>query len=94
MPAPSRRLWEALYEAYLRYVPQPYAGPVAFFRARTNPLFRPLPLDMGWRPFISGGLEIDRIPGSHDGILREPHVSLLAARLRDAMDRFAQHAER
>jgi len=36
---------------------------------------------LGWGHLVTGQLEIEDVPGSHLGILEEPNVQELAARL-------------
>jgi len=39
--------------------------------------------DLGWQALSLGGLDIVSVPGSHVSMMRPPHVSVVAARLRD-----------
>jgi thioesterase domain-containing protein len=84
------REWESFLKehfASLRaYVPRPYPGRVALLRARTLPVSRLHEADMGWGRMAQGGVEITIVPGSHETILREPHVRLLADALRRTFD--------
>lgn len=91
IPDSFRRLLEMNYQALREYHPKSYPGRVTLFRARTRPLFRLHGDDLGWRTLAAGGLDIVRVPGNHESMLREPHVSVLAqslaARLRAAQGR-------
>jgi len=82
VPEPFRNLLEAHYRALREYVPTAYPGRVTLFRARTRPLLRLHGRDLGWSRLAAGGLEIIEITGNHHSILSEPHVRVLAARLR------------
>ena len=82
MPEPFRNLLEAHYRALREYVPTAYPGRVTLFRARTRPLLRLHGRDLGWSRLAAGGLEIIEITGNHHSILSEPHVRVLAQRLR------------
>jgi acyl-CoA synthetase (AMP-forming)/AMP-acid ligase II/thioesterase domain-containing protein len=73
-----RGVLEAHDVAVQKYVPRPYPGPATLIRARTRPLFRPHGDDLGWGRYVQGGLEVIRVPGNHDSILKEPHVGVLA----------------
>jgi len=71
------------------YVPAPYPGPVALFRARDH---RPSPgwvVDpaLGWGRVVRGGLTVAEVPGGHVEMLREPHVAELGRGLQEALDR-------
>jgi aspartate racemase len=40
----------------------------------------------GWSKLAAGGLEVHHVPGDHIGILKEPHVQVLAEKLRDCLE--------
>ncbi len=40
----------------------------------------------GWGSLVTGDLEVYHVPGDHIGIITEPHVQVLAARLRDCLE--------
>ena len=42
---------------------------------------------LGWTELAAGGLEVYETPGDHVTMLEKPHVALLAALLRDCIDR-------
>ena len=68
-----------------RYVPQPYPGRVTLFRngsAEETPEH-----ELKWQKLALGGLEVYAVPGDHKTILLEPHVSVLAQRLRACIER-------
>jgi amino acid adenylation domain-containing protein len=61
-----------------RYVPKPLDVRLAFFRAQREPGSAPTP----WDGLATGGVELRQIviPGiTHDSMMREPHVRMLAA---------------
>jgi thioesterase domain-containing protein/aryl carrier-like protein len=71
----------AIVRAVGAYAPCAYAGRVTLFRARTQ---RRLCVDdptIGWSALASGGVVVHTVPGDHEGILYEPNVQTLAARL-------------
>jgi aspartate racemase len=41
----------------------------------------------GWQKIAAGGLEVHDIPGDHIGILKEPHVRVLAEKLKACLDK-------
>jgi thioesterase domain-containing protein/acyl carrier protein len=60
------------------YTPRTYPGRIVYFRAEgTNERFH-----HKWSEWAGGGLDVHVVPGDHHGILREPHVRVLAERLR------------
>jgi hypothetical protein len=56
------------------------------FRARVQPLFGPPEPDLGWGRLAAGGAVTHVVPGSHEGMLREPGVRGLADALQAALD--------
>jgi NADPH:quinone reductase-like Zn-dependent oxidoreductase/thioesterase domain-containing protein/acyl carrier protein len=86
VPERVRAVCEGNFLAYLKYRPPSYAGQVLLFRARAQPIFGEHNPDMGWGSFITGGLTIRHIWGTHDTILTEPTVRALAKELKAALD--------
>ena len=74
---------EARNYAFNHYMPQTYPGKAVLFRAMDESHFDTL---KGWRDLAVGGLEIYDIPGDHLGILQEPHVEVLAEKLKMLID--------
>ncbi|BAY05184.1 amino acid adenylation domain-containing protein [Anabaena cylindrica PCC 7122] len=72
---------DAIVHAYKNYCPTVYPGQVIFFRAvdQSQEYARYL---KRWEELAAGGLEIHDVPGNHDSIMAEPHVSVLAEKLR------------
>jgi aspartate racemase len=62
-----------------------YPDRVTLFRAIDNIDF--IEHDLGWSELAPGGLEIHDVPGDTFSILEEPHVQVLAEKLRDCIDR-------
>lgn len=76
-------------EAASNYVPQAYPGPVSFFRAMDEIAGVSSYHDslLGWGELAAGGLEIHEVPSTHLGMLQEPHVQVLAEKLKACIDR-------
>ena len=74
-----------VHDARLRrsYAPKSYSGGLTLFKAgKTNDFYRTYgPPEDSWRKFVTGPIEVHSVPGSHLGILEEPHVRLLAEKL-------------
>jgi thioesterase domain-containing protein/acyl carrier protein len=87
IPPEFRRLLEAHYQAMREYLPQPYAGRVALFRANVRPLLRLHGWDLGWRRIAAKDLEIRAVPGNHETMLKPPHAGVLARALLDELDK-------
>jgi aspartate racemase len=67
-------------QACKEYVPAIYPGQ-AIFRAIDRGV-RDRDPKLGWGPLVAGGVEVHEVPGDHVTLLNEPHVEVLAARLR------------
>jgi thioesterase domain-containing protein/NAD(P)-dependent dehydrogenase (short-subunit alcohol dehydrogenase family)/acyl carrier protein len=62
-----------------------YPGRVTLFRAIENLGF--IEHDLGWSELAPGGLEIHDVPGDTFSMLEEPHIQVVAEKLRDCIDR-------
>jgi len=80
-PVQLQRLLESHVAAVRRYSPAPYAGRLVLFRTAERLLESPS-RDRGWNALSSRGVEVQMISGSHATILQQPHVELLAKKLR------------
>jgi acyl-CoA synthetase (AMP-forming)/AMP-acid ligase II/thioesterase domain-containing protein/acyl carrier protein len=67
------------------YRVRPYDGSAVLFKAELDMFTHPDVHD-GWHKLIMGGLEIRPIPGNHSTIMKEPHVSTLAAELAQCLE--------
>ena len=74
-----------LHVASASYEPPPYPGRVALFQAMERPPGRHWDLRLGWREFVTGHLASYDVPGGHEGMFQEPHVQLLACRMRECL---------
>jgi amino acid adenylation domain-containing protein len=91
-----RRLVEVL-RANLRalrgYLPGSYPGRATLFRAAQAQRTGPDPA-YGWRALALGGVDVLEVPGDHYSMVREPHVQVLAERLRARLQDAASAAIR
>ncbi|MFQ5419790.1 MAG: thioesterase domain-containing protein [Anaerolineae bacterium] len=78
------RMMQTHTAAWRDYVPQPYPGKIALFRADEQASANGEP-DMGWSSLVAGGVTIIPVPGDHITMLQEPHVQVLADRLRNCL---------
>jgi thioesterase domain-containing protein len=76
-----------------KYVPKPYSGQVVLYKARTDPLFKVREIDLKWRK-IASRLDVVQVNGTHNTVLDESNVPLLAkdlnARLKECRQRDLQ----
>jgi acyl transferase domain-containing protein/thioesterase domain-containing protein len=100
-PLPSEFRSEAVGEAFRRavgrYDLEPYAGRIMLFRPKleiahvlgpgrvTNAKRVFLYHDNGWGPYCAG-VDVHEVPGDHDSMVLEPHVRVLAGRLRRCIE--------
>lgn len=82
-----RKLLEYHFQLLFDYVPQAYSGRVTLLRARAQPLTRFQAGDLGWSGLAQGGVDVIDVPGSHDTLLKEPYVRVLARRLRACLEK-------
>src|SRR5262249_24842347 len=74
-------LFKTNARAVRRYTPRAYPGSVVYFTAKERKNTDQGPSALGVERLIKH-VEIYTVPGSHYTMLREPHVSILAERLR------------
>jgi amino acid adenylation domain-containing protein len=94
VPAHRRRVVAALYQATLEYTPREYWGRVTLFRAEHQPLACSLDLQMDWARLARAGVDVQRVPGERDTILKEPGVRQLAQTLVAALAHSAIRSSR
>jgi amino acid adenylation domain-containing protein len=75
------RVWKANLEAAERYSPRKYPGRITLFWATDWPSPARRDARLVWADFAEGGMEVQRIPGSHGSFRFEPHVRVLAEKL-------------
>ncbi|MGZ5620188.1 MAG: non-ribosomal peptide synthetase [Methylobacter sp.] len=66
-----------------------YQGRVTLFQAsdRESMFFNAAPPEQAWKEFLGDWLEVQSVPGKHLDICREPHVQILAEKLKACMDK-------
>jgi thioesterase domain-containing protein/acyl carrier protein len=75
--------------AWWRYCPQRYAGELTLFQAKESlggPLGTPSGAALGWQALVDRPVEVIGVPGTHQTLIKSPHVVTLAARLRECLD--------
>ena len=66
------------------YVPQVYPGRITLFLGEAAKYLHDP--QMGWGWLAGGGVEVHEVSGNHTDMLREPHVQVLADKLRTCLD--------
>lgn len=82
---------ETHWSALTRFHPRPFAGPIHVFRARKQGLSN-FNHTLGWENIVSGEVRVDVIPGTHESMLQEPNVQILASRLRACLEERSSQA--
>jgi amino acid adenylation domain-containing protein len=72
--------------AMSNYRPRPYGGRVALFSAGEPSIENPIDPSKGWGASAVNGVECYAVPGNHYTMLREPHVSVLTARIEQCVE--------
>jgi thioesterase domain-containing protein len=79
------RLWEVFQEnvqALMVYDGGNYGGTATLFKtAQTSLTYSREGNAMGWEELVTGGVQVEELPGTHHTIVRQPHLALLASRL-------------
>ncbi|HEY4425989.1 MAG TPA: alpha/beta fold hydrolase, partial [Pyrinomonadaceae bacterium] len=76
------KVYRSNNEAVLAYRPRPCSAPLVLFRAEETMDDELTDTTYGWSQLAEGSLEIELVRGNHFTMLDEPHVSLLAQKLR------------
>lgn len=86
LPSVLKNIEELNFAAVKDYVPRVYPGRATLFLA-SDDLTAAYDLEEGWQGLIGGGLEKVRVSGNHLDIVKEPHVRMVAKKLRVSIDR-------
>jgi thioesterase domain-containing protein len=87
LPEYRQRLIEIHHGALQNYLPKPYEGEVTLLKARSRSLLDFEDPEMGWKQLVGNKLNVETVPGSHEGIFKEPAVEVLANLLADYLKR-------
>jgi thioesterase domain-containing protein/acyl carrier protein len=82
MDACFRDLRRANRRALHRYRPGRYPGRLVLFLAESTTITPKQGERTAWTGLASGGADVHTVPGMHETMLHEPHVAVLAERLR------------
>jgi len=91
-----RLMFKVQEQAVRDYLPKVYQGPITLFKATDQPILnatelaisRRYPL-LGWDKLAAGAVEVHEVPGNHafeGSLLSEPHVRVLAEKLKVCLD--------
>ncbi len=65
------------------YTPKTYPGKITFFQTHENQDIT----HRKWANLADEKIEVHAIPGDHLNMIQEPHVQVLAKKLRDCLDK-------
>jgi aspartate racemase len=83
LPPVLKNIEELNFMAVREYLPETYSGRATLFSA--TDLTASFDVEDGWRRLVSE-LEVHSIPGNHLDMIKEPHVQVLAEKLRECLD--------
>jgi aspartate racemase len=86
LPQALRDITEFNWLAAQKYCPQSYNGRVTLFWASKD-LRAKFDMVEGWQALARGGVDLHEIPGTHLDMIKEPHVSELARKLKECLVR-------
>ncbi len=77
-------------QAVKDYQPQVFAGRVTLFWSEYQDWYIKKHPTLGWGNLVTDGLDIQRIPGNHTTLMQEPHVQVLAEKLKSSIEEAAR----
>ena len=83
---------ETHWQALTRFHPKPYSGALHLFRARKQGLSH-FSHTLGWESLVGDRVHVTVIPGTHENMLQEPNVQILANKLRGLLQESAMASE-
>jgi thioesterase domain-containing protein len=88
LSAPAEQL---LIHAIIRYQPEPFDAPLAYFITEDTLIDYRKPPYLGWKSVSNGGFELHKLPGSHLTLWREPFLGAVAAKLKEVLEATASN---
>jgi surfactin family lipopeptide synthetase A len=76
--------WALISQLQAHYKAKPYSGRITLFLSAEEIDFSEL-LRKGWARLAAGELEVIMVPGDHHTMVQEPHVRVLAARIKERL---------
>lgn len=78
---------EAHMKLVRQYRPKPYDGAMVLFRCTGKSDKFEHTSELGWEGLVRNGVEVCEVTGTHLELFDEPHVHVLAHRLKQVLDR-------
>ena len=83
----TMRVQEAHIQALGDYRPSLYHGKLTLIRAENPNDGFEFDSELGWGGLAADGIEVHDVPGEHETIFHEPHVQILAATMKDCIEK-------
>jgi len=83
---------ETHWNALTHYHPEPYAGGITLFRAKKQGLSN-FTHTLGWDVLAEDRVNVTVIPGTHESMLQEPNVQIVASKLRALLEESGESGE-
>ena len=80
---------ETHWDALTHYHPQPYGGEITLFRAKKQGLSN-FNHTLGWDALAGERVNVTVVPGTHESMLQEPNVQIVASQLRNLLQQAAE----
>lgn len=77
---------ETHWQALTQYQPKPFSGDLVLFRAKKQGLSN-FTHTLGWDTLVGDRVNVTVIPGTHESMLQEPSVQIVATKLRGLLNR-------
>ncbi|BAY29619.1 amino acid adenylation domain-containing protein [Nostoc carneum NIES-2107] len=74
-------------KARKNYVPSIYPDKLTLLRTIEQSLESDTDPEWGWGKLVAGGVEIHYVPGVHTSVMHEPHVQVVAEKLRNCLNK-------
>jgi aspartate racemase len=76
----------------INYQFQVHKGSLALFRGKHQSVEHYFNPDLGWGNLVTGGVEINHLPGHHFDLMKEPAVQVLAKKLEESINSLSAHS--
>ncbi|HEY2953461.1 MAG TPA: amino acid adenylation domain-containing protein, partial [Verrucomicrobiae bacterium] len=94
LPHALQNVKEANFLAAQSYAPKLYPGQVTVFSSSEKGMAEYYDPQVIWGPLAGGGVQVHTIPGDHVTMIEEPHVRVLAQKLKVCLDATADQGSR
>jgi thioesterase domain-containing protein len=90
---PFLELCKADFRATRNYILNHYPGRITLFKAAQELAVTSSDPTLGWSGWAAGGIDVHVVPGNHATMVYQPHVDVLADKLRACLDQVRAREE-